>query len=263
MVDAVARKTFDALQQDEANRECFDSSADAPTWASVSHGIFLSIGASGVHRSLGVKVSFVQSTTMDSWKPLHLRMMELGGNRRFQEFLESCGIPRDVPIREKYQTRAAAWYRENLRAEAEGSTPPSPLPEGTGCLPLDDARTPEQLMLDSVFAKAPRIGEMSQGGVHMAAALSSRRATKERARRCRLDTLMRSGRAHMANASSIVAELHSLVRQSTLQASEDFVGMLAQTSEEVPKAAVPGGFDSRSRSRSRSLSPETAAADVH
>lgn len=32
---------------------------------------------------------------------------------------------------------------------------------------------------------------------------------------------------------------------------------------EVPKAAVPGGFDSRSRSRSRSLSPETAAADVH
>merc|ERR1719369_1388408 len=120
-VDPEAQRLFQKMQQDDtANTFCADSGVANPQWVSVLHGIYIDIGASGVHRSLGVRVSVVLSTTMDSWRPLHLKMMELGGNRRFVDFLDQHNIPHDMPIRKKYQTRAAEWYRRNLRAEAEG-----------------------------------------------------------------------------------------------------------------------------------------------
>jgi len=106
-----------------------------------------------VHRSLGVKASFVQSTTMDSWTPLHKRMMELGGNQRFANFLKEQGVPEGLPIREKYSTCAAQWYRDHLRAEAEGAMPPAPLPPGAGPLPVGETG-PGGEVLDQVFAKA-------------------------------------------------------------------------------------------------------------
>jgi len=142
---------FRRQHEDLANRVCCDCGTAEPGWASVSYGIYLSIEASGVHRSLGVGVSFVQSTSLDAWKPLHLRMMELGGNRRFQDFLREQGIAEDVPIREKYSTRAAEWYRRNLRALAEGSPPPPPLLPGTGRLPARACDDPEARLLDLVF----------------------------------------------------------------------------------------------------------------
>lgn len=142
------------LEADELNRCCFDCGTEGPVWASVSHGIYISIGAAGVHRSLGVRVSRVQSLEMDAWKPLHLRMMQLGGNRRFSEFLQEQGVPKSTPIRTKYNTRAADWYRRNLQAEAEGAAPPHPLPSGTGALPVEGLERPSQV-LDEVFAEVP------------------------------------------------------------------------------------------------------------
>jgi len=49
--------------------------------------------------------------------------------------LRQHGIDEKMPIQEKYATRAAKWYRENLRAMAEGSASPEPLVPGTGHLP--------------------------------------------------------------------------------------------------------------------------------
>jgi len=236
-MDANVLAAFEELrQQDDANGVCFDGGVGEPTWASVSHGVFLSIGACGVHRSLGVKVSYVQSTTMDSWKPIHLRMMRLGGNKRFQDFLDSHGVPRDMPIREKYQTRAAAWYRECLRAEAEGREVPEPLPAGTGHLSCNDVQSPEQRVLDAVFAEPPRDGEMTHGGVPE----GSSGPQASGARRCALAAMMR---AHVA----AVADLPALVRGARLQ---EWCGILALKAGEIP--------DARSRSRSRSPSPPRA-----
>ena len=78
-VDPVASKFFQKHQAEEANAKCCDSVGSKAEWASVSHGIYISIEAAGVHRSLGVKRSFVLSTSLDSWKPEHLKMMQLGG----------------------------------------------------------------------------------------------------------------------------------------------------------------------------------------
>jgi ADP-ribosylation factor GTPase-activating protein 1 len=177
MVDSRGAEFFRGQQDDPSNTFCCDSGSAEAVWASVSYGIYLSIGASGVHRSLGVKTSFVLSTTMDSWKPVHLRMMELGGNRRFQEFLEEQGVPEDMAIRRKYNTLAAKWYRENLRALAEGTTPPEPLLPGTGHLLVAGACSAEQALLDDVFAAAPK-GGMTAGGVPASCSRIARESSK-------------------------------------------------------------------------------------
>lgn len=141
---------------------CFDTDAASPLWASVSHGIYLSIEAAGIHRSLGVSTSFVLSATLDHWTPVQLRMMELGGNQRWEDFLLEHGIPKDMPIREKYSTRAAAWYRTCLRAEAEGRAPPAPLPAGTGHLSVHGKSTPTLAVLDRVYASAQKANVVPQ-----------------------------------------------------------------------------------------------------
>jgi len=151
-MDSSIDEFFRSQQEDAANNECCDSGSSGPLWASVSHGIYISIEAAGVHRSLGVRSSFVLSLTLDNWQPRQLRMMALGGNQRFHDFLSTHGIPQSMPIREKYSTRAAAWYRENLRAEAEGTRPPQKLPLGTGHLTTNVEPDPAWAVLDRVFA---------------------------------------------------------------------------------------------------------------
>jgi len=96
VADDIAEEFFSRQREDPANRTCCDGGSAEPLWASVSHGCYISLESSGVHRSLGVHISFVRSTTMDSWKPVQLRMMELGGNRRFNEFLKDHGVPLDM-----------------------------------------------------------------------------------------------------------------------------------------------------------------------
>lgn len=153
---------FEALRGDPTNNTCYETGSSEPLWASVSHGIFISIEAAGTHRSLGVKTSFVLSTTLDHWNPVHLRMMELGGNKRFDDFMNSHEIPPDMPIREKYRTRAAAWYRASLRAEADGAPEPEPLTPGTGHLPMvDSERRPSRLKVDYVLSETTDSAELS------------------------------------------------------------------------------------------------------
>ena len=163
-VDPAASAFFNRQREaDPANSVCCDCEGRKAEWASVSHGTYISIEASSIHRSLGVKTSFVLSTTLDSWKDVHLRMMELGGNRRFREFMQKH-VPKDMPLRKKYLTRAAEWYRANLKAEAEGLTPPAPLEPGTGHWLIEGQSTQEQL-LDHIFAAAPGCNTMTAGGI--------------------------------------------------------------------------------------------------
>eukprot|EP01066_Platyproteum_vivax_P011056 Platyproteum_vivax@DN5003_c0_g1_i1.p1 len=115
--------------KDPANNVCVDCGANHPQWASISFGALVCLKCAGVHRGLGVHISFVRSTTMDSWSSKQLDSMRLGGNKQLLAYFQEIGIEK-MPINTKYSTRGAQWFKEMLKALVEGNTPP-PKPEKT------------------------------------------------------------------------------------------------------------------------------------
>lgn len=96
--------------------------------ASPKFGIFFCLACSGIHRSLGVHISFVRSVTMDAFKTAEVKRMELGGNKPWKTFFDEHSSNKlagrefeTCTIAERYDSEAGEEWKERLTSKVEGT----------------------------------------------------------------------------------------------------------------------------------------------
>ncbi|KAG9138125.1 hypothetical protein Leryth_001366 [Lithospermum erythrorhizon] len=127
-LNAKHAKILEGLLKQPENKECADCRNKAPRWASINLGIFICMQCSGIHRSLGVHISKVRSTTLDTWLPEQVLFLQSTGNEVANNYWEAELHPNynrgDIEkfIRDKYQERK--WISRT-------ASQPIPTPAGT------------------------------------------------------------------------------------------------------------------------------------
>ncbi|CAI5736271.1 unnamed protein product [Peronospora destructor] len=107
------KKKLNELMKLEGNKLCADCGCRGPRWASINLGVFICIACSGIHRSLGVHLTFVRSINLDSWTMEQVQQMQQWGNTRAKAYYEA-NIPSDyrIPMEHSSVREKEMWIRD-------------------------------------------------------------------------------------------------------------------------------------------------------
>ncbi|OJJ48915.1 hypothetical protein ASPZODRAFT_129244 [Penicilliopsis zonata CBS 506.65] len=126
-VDPETRTKLLAISKTNGNDKCCDCGAPSPQWASPKFGTFICLNCAGIHRGLGVHISFVRSITMDAFKNAEILRMEQGGNEPWKSFYDAHPTTLtegrtfdDSTIKERYEGEVGEEWKERLSAKVEG-----------------------------------------------------------------------------------------------------------------------------------------------
>merc|ERR1719352_2180203 len=84
--DREAQQELKRLRSLSSNSLCADCGRQDTSWSSVSHGVFICVTCSDVHRSVGTHVTKVKGCTGTYlWGPDELQRMQTAGNLHAEE----------------------------------------------------------------------------------------------------------------------------------------------------------------------------------
>lgn len=82
-----------SVLSNDSNKRCIDCATPHQVeWASLGFGTLVCLKCAGFHRSLGVHITAVKSTTLDRWADREVQCLVYGGNERFQSYYASISI---------------------------------------------------------------------------------------------------------------------------------------------------------------------------
>jgi len=152
--DASTQKELKRLRglKEQGNHVCADCGAQDSSWASVTHGVFVCVVCSDVHRSVGTHITKMKGCTGTYlWGPDELEKMQTVGNRKADEVFGERKVS-PLASKEEKQRFVEAKYAKRLpegRARAE-ATPR----ENTGPQKCAPVRTSVQQIVRPVHVPA-------------------------------------------------------------------------------------------------------------
>jgi len=145
--DGTMQKELKALRSLQGNGRCTDCGCKDNSWASVTHGVFICLPCSDVHRSVDTNVTKVKGCTGTYlWGPDEIAKMQTVGNSVADEVYGAKKISPDAPkeqkrqyVLNKYQCKTAADGENRVALTQSVSEPtaaaavPAPVVKPSDC----------------------------------------------------------------------------------------------------------------------------------